>query len=199
MADRLIYVSGSDLAGNAVQVPVKLADNGDGTFSVSSSTATAGPTDVVVVPIVTSTTAYAAGDVIGGKLTIADAVVGSGHGGLLQSVFVLDLGNQKAPLTILIFNADPTAATLTNDAKIDLTPSSGVDAGKIIRKVNITQGDYETIDNAGSDYAIADIAALAKPIRPVSGVNLYAAIFTTGTPTYGVANGLYLGFGFLRG
>lgn len=155
-------------------------------------------TSVIVTPTV-STTAYAANDVVGGKLTLTNAVRVAGGMSILQSVKVFDRANQKAALQIVFFDADPAAAVLTNDAQVDLsTAGAHTDFPKICGLVNIAASDYTTIDNVGAnDYAIAEITAIAKPLKSAATTSLWAAIITTGTPTYGNVAALSLRFGFL--
>ncbi len=129
---------------------------------------------------------------VGGKQTLTDAVPASGIA-ILQSIVITDKGNQKAPFTILIFDSDPSAGTYTDNGQVNLS----TDVAKIVRKINVTAGDYETIDNSGTDYAIADLSPVSKPIKSASGRNLYAVLVTTGTPTYASTSDLTLRFGFL--
>jgi hypothetical protein len=155
-----------------------------------------GALPITVTPTI-STTAYAANDVVGGKLTLANAVRVAGGTSILQSVRVMDRANQKAALQIVFFDADPTNATLTNDTQVDLSAGSHGDFPKIAELVVVAAADYVTIDNSGTDYAIAALPALARPIKAATGTTLYAVVITTGTPTYGNAAALSFRFGFL--
>lgn len=153
-------------------------------------------TVVSVTPTVTAGAAYNATtkNSVGGKQTLPGAVPISGGVAILQSVLVLDKANQKAPLTILLFNGDPTGGTYTDNGQVNLS----TDLAKVIRRINVTAGDYETIDNSGTDYAIAEIGAISKLVKASSGTSLYAVIITTGTPTYASTSDLTLRFGFLQ-
>lgn len=131
---------------------------------------------------------------VGGKQTLAGAVRTSGGTAILQSVLVTDKGNQKAPLTILLFDSDPTGGTYTDNGQVNLS----TDISKVIRRINVTAGDYETIDNSGTDYAIAEVGPISKLVKAASGTSLYAVILTTGTPTYVSTSDLTLRFGFLQ-
>lgn len=131
---------------------------------------------------------------VGGKQTLPGAVPISGGVAILQSVLVLDKANQKAPLTILLFNGDPTGGTYTDNGQVNLS----TDISKVIRKINVTAVDYETIDNSGTDYAVAEIAPISKLVKAASGTSLYAVIITTGTPTYASTSDLTVRFGFLQ-
>jgi hypothetical protein len=149
-------------------------------------------------PTITTTgTAYAAGDVVGGELVLANAMRVVGGSGVLQDVHVEDTTNQKANLTILIFNQDP-GLTYTDNAAV---PTLTNDAAKIVRRVNIAASDYETIGG----IAVADVAVskTVKNAASPSSKDLWAVVAITGgttpTPTYG-ANGtsLQITFGFFQ-
>lgn len=131
---------------------------------------------------------------VGGKQTLPGAVPISGGISILQSVLVLDKANQKAPLTILLFDSDPSAGTYTDNGQVNLS----TDIAKVIRRINVTAGDYETIDNSGADYATAEIGPVSKLVKAASGTSLYAVILTTGTPTYASASDLTVRFGFMQ-
>lgn len=144
--------------------------------------------EVAVIPAVSTTPAYSSGDCVGGKLTLSNAVrVGAG-GALLTDLMVLDKGNQKAPLTLLIYDANPSAATLTDNAAL----VNSTDDVKVLGKVNITAADYETVNTK----AYAHIRNIAAICIPASGTTLYAALLTTGTPTYASTSDLKLRFKF---
>ena len=122
-------------------------------------------------------TQYTSGDVVGGKLTVSGAITFPAGTAMLQSLLILDKSNQKAALTIIVFDADPSASTFTDNSAPVI---NAADVSKIIRKVNVAAADYETVGG----IAIADLAALSKIVEAASGTTLYIVITTTGTPTY---------------
>lgn len=152
-----------------------------------------GSTAIVSPAITTSASpAYSPGDVVGGVLPLTNALRVSGGTGILQSLLIKDTTNQKQPLTILLFNANPTNGTYTDNGALSL---NATDAAMIIRKINVGAADYETVGTT----AIADIGVGGKPVKAASGTSLYALIITTGTPTYGAnATSLYVNFGLLQ-
>jgi hypothetical protein len=144
----------------------------------------------VLAPTITVSTAgaYAPGNVVGGKITLSGALRAANSTGILQSILVKDNANQKAPLTMLLFNDNPTATFTDRAACPDLT----ADMGKIIRKINIAAADYETIGT----IAIADISAIAKMLVAGSASgDLWLVNVTTGSPTYGAASDLQIQLG----
>lgn len=146
-----------------------------------------------IAPTVTVSTspAYSAGDCVGGKLTLSSVARVSGGSALLRALYLMDTSNQKAALELLIFNADPTASTFTDNAAISLHAS---DVAKIIRRISIAAADYVTIDSK----AFVDLALSDRPLIPASGSDLYAALVTSGTPTYAATTALTLKLGVVQ-
>lgn len=168
--------------------PVSAVGGGSGP---GGSTPISGAPSLQLAPAITTTAPqYTAGDVVGGVLTLTAAVRSSGGAGLLQSLLVTDRANQKAPLTILLFDSAP-AGTYTDNAAC---PTLGADTAKLIRKVNVVAADYETIGGV----AVADLAAVSKVVKASGSADLKAVVVTTGTPTYGAnATDLSIRFGLL--
>jgi hypothetical protein len=149
-----------------------------------------GFTTVIKSVSVVTAAAYSAGNAVGAKRTLASAVRSSGGTGILQSVTLLDRANQKAAMTLFIFDADPTAATITDKAAFVFS----TDDLKVIAQVNIGAGDYVTTNGK----AIALISGLQIPLQAASGTSLYAALVTTGTPTFAATTDVQLEFGIMQ-
>lgn len=149
--------------------------------------ATAGKLVQVALTVSTSP-AYTAGDSIGGKITIANAVRVSGGVSVLASLEILDRANQKPAGTIYIFNADPSAATLTDNSAFVFS----TDDLKVIAQIPVSTSDYVTTNSK----ATANLSGLARIVGPASGTTLYAAFVTTSTPTFAATTDVQLGFGF---
>lgn len=133
---------------------------------------------------------YAPGDLLGGKLTLSNAMRVAAGSGILQDIVVQDLSNQKAALDVVIFDADPSTTTFTNNAALDV---SDADLVRIIGHVSILASDYISF----ADNAVATKSGLAMPVDVAAGRNLYACVVCRGTPTY-TANELGIAFGFLQ-
>lgn len=159
----------------------------------ASATAKFGGYTVSITPaITTSAGAYTANDVVGSALVLQSAVRVAGGTCLLKSIVVKDNANQKADLTILIFNSDPSGATTTDNSAFAWGSTSFPNC---IAKFNIAAADYETIDSK----AIATIDTVSTALQGGSTVNLWAVVITTGTPTYAAnATTLYVTFSFLQ-
>lgn len=148
---------------------------------------TAGLKDTTAV----STSAYTAGDAVGGKRTITGALRTSNGSGILESITILDRANQKAAMELFIFDSDPTAATITDNAAFVFS----TDDLKVLAHVTIAATDYITINSK----AIATIKGLGIALRGAnSNTSLYAALVTTGTPTYVATTDLQLIYGILQ-
>lgn len=146
--------------------------------------------DVISVTPTIDTNAYTSGDAVGGKQTLTSAARVSGGKVLLNSVVVVDKGNQKKPLTILFFDSDPSAATITNNAAFAFS----TDITKVVGRVNVVAGDYETVDSK----AVACVKAIGLEMKASGSANLYAAVVTTDTPTYTSASDLIFRYGFAQ-
>jgi hypothetical protein len=133
---------------------------------------------------------YAPGDLLGNKLTLINALRIAGGSGLLQSITVQDLSNQKGALDVVIFDSDPSGTTFTNNAAFDVADA---DIVKIIGVVSIIPSDYIGF----ADSSVATKSGLAIPVAVAAGRNLYACVVSRGTPTY-TANELGIAFGFLQ-
>jgi hypothetical protein len=198
MADKLIYRV-YDAHGNPV--PEWARDLGDNGYAIGgaigageSHIGSVGGHTTQIAPTVTVSTspAYSAGDCVGGKLTLSSIMRTGGPGtALLQSLFLMDTSNQKAALELLIFNANPSASTFTDNSAISLHAN---DIGKIIRRISIAASDYVTIDSK----AFVDLSPGARVLKAASGVDLYAALVAVGTPTYAATTALTLRLGVLQ-
>lgn len=145
---------------------------------------------VIVTPTVSTTPAYTAGDAIGGKITIANAVRVSGGVSILQSIHILDRANQKPAGTILIFNADPSAATITDNSAFVFS----TDDLKVVASIPVAAFDYVTINSK----AVATLRNIGAEVKVASGTTLYAAFVAANTPTFVATSDLQLIFGLLH-
>jgi hypothetical protein len=155
-------------------------------------TVAGGVTPGIAVKVSPAVTAglYAANDVVGGKQTLTSAVRASGGTSRLENLIINDRGNQKAAGYVLIFDSDPTAATLTNDAAMTLS----TDDLKVVARIDVSAADYVTL---GSDSkAVADIPYAGRLLKASGSANLFAVFVTTGTPTYASTSDLQFTYNF---
>lgn len=145
-----------------------------------------------ITPTITTTsTPYSIGDCVGGVFTLTGAARNVSITTLLQSIHVKDASNQKQPFTILIFNANPTGATTTDNAAF----AYGADFSKQIGIINVVATDYTTIDGKAS----APLSGLGRVYTPNGSKDLFAVIIAQGTPTYGAnSTSLMVTYGLLQ-
>jgi hypothetical protein len=141
---------------------------------------------VVVTPVV-GAAAFHANDIVGGKLTLANAARVAAGSGIWQSLTLTDAAKQATELGIYLFNADLTVAA---DNAAEAT--SAADWLKFVGHVIVAASDYRTLANG----SVATVKA-GFPYKAASGTSLFAFIRCTGTPTF-TANCLQLTFGMLR-
>ena len=143
---------------------------------------------VVTVPLVTTAGAYGAGDCIGGKITVANAVRLPSLSGLLKSInLTLKSDNITATLKVALFKADPSASTLTDNE----APS--VHANDLMKHIgSYSLGAQYTDLGSHSSFQLDGIN---KPFQ-LAGSSLYAALYlATGTPTLGTTSDGEIAFG----
>lgn len=172
-----------DVSGS--KYPLRGADNGDGTSSLQVA-----DNIVIITPTITVSTspAYTAGDSIGGKITLASALARSAGVAELRSIVILDRANQKPAGDILIFEADPTLATLTDNSAVALSTNDL----NIIARIPVAASDYVTINSK----AIANLSGLSRFVKSTTGTSLYAAFVVTTTPTFAATTDVQIRFGF---
>lgn len=142
-------------------------------------------TTLLLSPTVTvsNSPAYTAGDSVGGKLTLTNAL-GSNNKGIVREIVLVDQAKQNAAMTLLFFSADPSGTTFTDNGALDVADA---DMSKIIGKVNIAAGDYAGL----ADNSVASVASLAIPLEGADRT-IYAHLFTTGTPTFAASTDVVL-------
>lgn len=134
-----------------------------------------------VTPTITLN-AYTAGDVVGGLITFAGAG-GSGGGGKLRSVMVVDDADQKEPYTLYFFDELPS--TIANDAAFAPTVA---DLKKLVATVLVEASDYTTL-NSNAFALLGDHEDAAMDVAFV-GLNLYMYAVAGDTPDYAAATDL---------
>ena len=136
-----------------------------------------------------STGIYASGDCIGGKITFDDmggpdvSTGRAGHGGLIQSVCLADRAKQDANIDVIIFGADPSATTFTDNGPLTIADA---DLDKIVAIVSLTSY-IDFVDNS-----FAGISGLAIPYFSNTDGNVFVAMVVRGAPTYVAITDLFL-------
>lgn len=142
-------------------------------------------------PTVTSGSAYAAGNTVGGIMTLGGALRTINGTGIFESFLIFDQSNQKQPMTLFLFNVNPTNATTTDKQNF----AWGTNYLQLIAQVNVAAADYTTT----ASQAVAQKTGLGIAVRGAAGnMSLYAVLVTSGTPTWATTNALNMFFGFLQ-
>ena len=138
-------------------------------------------------------TPYSAGDLLGGKLTLNQAVRVPPQSGLIHSLTLTDKAKQDADIDVVFFLADPDNTTFTDNGALDVDDA---DLVKILGVVSIVAADY--VDFA--DNSVATKTSLGLPFRLTTKDEhaLYACLVARGTPTYSAAADLKLTVGILQ-
>jgi len=149
---------------------------------------------IEVTPTVTAG-AYSANDFVGGKMTFSNAVSLGGQGefgggGVSVSAVVTDEGKQNAALTLVLFDADPTGTTVTDNGAATVADA---DLAKIIGTVSLST--YVSF----ADNSVTSSGALGLPFKlALSANDLYGFLMTTGTPTYTSTSDIVVKLGILQ-
>lgn len=146
---------------------------------------------VDVAPVVEATPDYAAGDLIGGKLTIADASFVLG-GGLIQSAILIDQAAQSADIDLIIFNDDPSGTTFTENAALDIADADMLKIAGVIQFLS-------TGWVAAADNSVNAKHNLAIDYRPNSNGLLYGAMIARDAFNAAATTDLKLRLGILVG
>jgi len=138
---------------------------------------------ITVAQTVTASSAYTAGNAVGGLITFSNAARASGAagtpgtGGLVQSVVVSSKTAQSSQMDLILFNANPSGSTCTDKTAVDVVAA---DFDKIVGIAHVT--DWTAL---GSTRSAGQAQSLAMPYALVSATALYGCLVTRGTPTFG--------------
>ena len=131
--------------------------------------------------------AYATGDVIGGKMTIPNAVLMDGGSGILQSIIACSKADLTVDMDVIIFSADPSGTTFTENGAIAVATA---DVAKVLGVVTLT---------TRSDLGTPVVAALRNIGMPVESAStsrsLFACAVMRGAFTPGTTSDLTFRFG----
>ena len=139
----------------------------------------------------TNGTAYAAGDTIGSLVTFTESQLYGNTMKRLKSVIITDASKQSSAIDIVLFGANPTGSTFTNDAAAVIPVA---DLTKIIGVAKVPSANYSAYSASSAALVEVDI-----PIFVVNSTyNLYMAVICQGTPTYTSTSAISLTLSFGR-
>ena len=123
----------------------------------------------------TSTSAYAAGDVLGGKMVLSDALRTNAGSGYLQDLSVtLKTAGLTAAIDAVLFRSDPSASTFTDNAAFAVAVA---DLDKVIGCIPF---DVATSLGNGTVY---EANKLARSLKLDAGRDLWLVLVWRGAPT----------------
>jgi len=136
-----------------------------------------GVVNVASLPVVTASSAYAAGDLVGGKLQFTGITrpAAAGRKVTLQSLTILFNTTQTAQFDLVVFHSDPAATTFTDKTTFSV---NSADLSKTVAAIPLT---FITQISVPSLYQNMNIGI---PVEAIGSNNLFAAIVTRGTPTF---------------
>lgn len=136
---------------------------------------------ITVAQTVTASSAYTAGNAVGGLITFANAARVSGASGaagtsgLIQSFIVNSKSAQFTQMDAIVFNANPSGSTCTDKTAIAV---AAADFDKVLGVAHVT--DWTALGTP----TVGQAQNLAMPYALTSSTTLYACLVTRSTPTY---------------
>lgn len=143
--------------------------------------------ELIDVQLTVQAAAYAAGDVIGGKITIPGAVARDGGSGLLKSVLLCSKADLTVNMDLVLFSADPAASTFTENGPVAIDVT---DVAKVLGVISLaTRFDLGTpvVVGAANLDMIVQSGALTR--------NLFACLIARGAYTPAATADVILRFG----
>lgn len=143
-----------------------------------------------VSAVVTASSAYAAGNLVG---TIIDfgACVGTTGGGVLQSVRLSSKSVQTATFKLYLFSQNPSNGTYTDKS------APGINAADIPFLIDVFT--LSIADSGLGTHTIYSLDAIAKAfVTTNSQTHLFGLLITTGTPTFASTSDLSVSLGIVK-
>jgi len=149
--------------------------------------------EIDVTPVLAGTGAYSSGNQVGGIHTLTHACIEENRIGQLQSLTVIDIDNQKAALTMLFFNQVPSVTSVDQGA---FAITAAALKSQCIGMQLITAASYTTV----ASKAVTTLVLTNYFLQSLTSTqgNLYAAVVTTGTPTYTTTSSLVFKYVFAQ-
>jgi hypothetical protein len=164
----------------AASLAVVVASDQDA-IPVTPSASKVGVTKIAGTTVNAGAESYAAGDLIGSKLTLTGAL-GANETGVLSAVVLRTDGlTTNGGFALFLFDADPTGTTFTNSAVFNIDPA---DIEKLVVIIGFPAADFYG--------GVSEKSALKTPnmllFSTVSGGTLYGAIVASGTCEWAVVD-----------
>lgn len=144
---------------------------------------------VVEAAPVVDTAAYNTGELIGGKLTLANAARTNISTGTITDVVIIDQDKETVDLDVIFFDTNPTGTTFTDSAAFDPADADLLNAVCIVSLT--THKDF-------NDNGMSIATGVNCPFDLGSSTTLYAAIVSRASVTYTAATDLLLRVGITQ-
>lgn len=149
---------------------------------------------VTATPTITSGSAYASGNQLGGLLTLSGVNNGGSAGCALIDVVVTDKAGQSAALDVLLFDASVTVGS----DKAAVAISAADLTAHCLGNLKVTAAMYSSAGTPSvATFNGSNMPLLLKPAAGQTGTGtLYAVLVSRGTPTYTSTSDLTVKFLF---
>lgn len=150
------------------------------------------PKSVIITktPTVQATPDYAAGDVLGGLMTLENVVEFIGDTGVLEYAAAhVAIDASSVPVGILLFSANPSSSTITENDAFALHAN---DRDKLIGAIDLDQ-----VVDLGTPVVLHS-SNLGIPFKPRLGTDLYAVAVAGGALNLGSTSDITFVFGIRR-
>lgn len=141
---------------------------------------------ILTKTLTVDTSAYAAGDNVGGLLKFKDTDLTPNQKGILHAAVLTDAASQLASISMVVFDSKP-GGTFTDNAAID---PADADLEKILGVINFST--YTSFN----DNSVSTASNLSLPIKWTDGI--YVALVTNEAPTYVAATDVDLRLSILQ-
>jgi hypothetical protein len=196
MADRilgegkqLVDLGGGVFAEKVVAVNSSGSDLGGGASEEQIGSVGWDQADILIAPTITAG-AYAADECVGGIQVLTNFMRVASKSAQVMGMHITDVGNVKATLDFVFFNADPGVATADNAAYV----WDADDYSRVVFHVRVDATEYTSVVGV----ALCSKALSGFPVTADGSANLYLAIITPNAVTYGSTTGLRVRFGPAR-
>lgn len=138
-------------------------------------------------PVIEATPDYTTGDIVGGKLTVADERLKEGSVARLKRIIINDKAAQGITFDVVLFSADPSGTTFTENAAAAIAAD---DSTKVLDVVSVS-----THTVLGAATKVSTSGALDIPIS-LAASTLYFCLIIRGTGNYAAVDDLTVKFVF---
>lgn len=145
-------------------------------YGTTNSVFVGGTSQVQVLPTVTSASAYAVGNVVGGVMTFANAVNSSVLSGVLESISIAIKSLQTSSFKLYLFKANPTSSTFTDKSAPAIAVADAINLLDVY--------SFTTPDNGLGNNVTLYVSDAINRSFVASTSSLYAVLITLGTPTF---------------